>query len=45
MHIGFWYENVKERDYLEDPSVIFKTGVKIGWKCVDWIHLAQDSNK
>jgi hypothetical protein len=28
MHIGFWYENLKERDYLEDPGVIFKTDIK-----------------
>jgi len=21
MHIGFWWENLSERDYLEDPGV------------------------
>jgi hypothetical protein len=40
--------NLKERDLLEDISAdedTIKMDVKIGWKGVEWTHLAQDKDK
>jgi hypothetical protein len=47
MHTKFWSENPKGRDKLENLSIDGKENIKInlkgiGWKCVDWIHLAQN---
>jgi hypothetical protein len=47
MHIGYWLESQKERDYWEDQDIG-------GWKILkwtlerdgmDWIDLAQDRDK
>jgi alpha-glucosidase (family GH31 glycosyl hydrolase) len=40
----FWWETLKERDYLEDRGI---DGIRmdlrdIGLGCVEWIQLAQD---
>jgi hypothetical protein len=42
MHILFWLENLKGRDHLEDLGVngIIIALEEVGWKGVDWIHLA-----
>jgi hypothetical protein len=50
MHIGYWWENQKERDHLEDQDVGGWTILKrilreIGWDVIDWIDLAQDRNQ
>jgi hypothetical protein len=45
MHAGFWCENVKERDLLEDldvDGIHFTMGVKeLGRKALDVINVAQ----
>jgi hypothetical protein len=48
MPIGFWYENLKERAGLEDPTRTWENNIKTSLKnrmSVDWIHLAQDRDK
>jgi len=45
MHTKFWSKNVKGKDHSEDLSVDGKIILEwilmeIGWKCVDWMHLA-----
>jgi hypothetical protein len=47
MHIGYWWELERERDYWEDQDVggwkILKWILReIGWDGRDWIDLAQD---
>jgi len=37
---GFWLGNLKDRDYLEDKGV-----QEIVWEGVDWIDLAQSTEK
>jgi len=43
MHKIFWLENLKGRDHLEDN--IRMDLRELGWKDVDWIQLAQDSDQ
>jgi hypothetical protein len=44
MHIGYWWENKKERDHWEDQDVgvdnIKMDLREIGWDGGDWIDLA-----
>jgi hypothetical protein len=50
MHTQFWWNNLRESDHLDDPSVngkiilkgIFKTW---DWVGMDWIELAQNRGK
>jgi hypothetical protein len=47
MHIGYMWENQKERDHYEGQDACGWTILKwilreIGWGGMDWIHLAQD---
>jgi hypothetical protein len=47
MHIGYWWESQKERDYPEDQDGgrwrILK--LILGWDDMDWINLAQDKDQ
>jgi hypothetical protein len=50
MHIGYWWEMQKERDHGEDKDVGGWTILKwilreIGWDGMDWINLAEDSDR
>jgi hypothetical protein len=49
MHVIFRLENRKERDFSEDgrrwEDNIRMDLREIGWKRVDWIHLAQDRDQ
>jgi hypothetical protein len=50
MHIGYWWENQREKRALGGPRRRWVDNVKIdlleiGWGGVDWIGLAQDRNK
>jgi hypothetical protein len=44
MHTKIWWENLKERDHLEDIGIggIIILNREIGWESVDWFHLTQD---
>jgi hypothetical protein len=50
MHTGFWREDPKERDHLEDLGVdgriilkfVFK---ELGHEGMDWVCLAQDTDQ
>ena len=49
VHIGFWWSNVRERDYLEDPGVggriILKWFFKKWYGGMYCIDLAQDRDR
>jgi hypothetical protein len=51
MHIGYWWESQKERDYWEDQDVTVLTILnkmhfrEIELDGMDWIHLVQDRAK
>ena len=49
MHTEFWWENVRERDHLEelsiDERIILKWIFKLQDGRVEWMDLAQDRNK
>jgi hypothetical protein len=38
-------ENLKRTDHLEDLDVARKILKEIGWRAMDWIHLAQDMDQ
>jgi hypothetical protein len=38
-------ENLKGRDYSEDPGVYKMNLREIGWEVVDWINLTQNRDK
>jgi len=42
MHTGFWWRNLKEREYLEDIRMDL---TETGRKGMEWIHLALDRDK
>jgi hypothetical protein len=42
MHIGYWWENQKERDHLEDQDVDGWTILKWILEGLDWIDMAED---
>jgi hypothetical protein len=50
MHIGYCWENQKEREPLGRPRRRWVDSIKIdlremGWDCMDWIDLAQDKDQ
>jgi hypothetical protein len=43
MHIGYWWQNQKERFHWEDN---IKMDLReLGWDGMDWIDVAQDKNQ
>jgi hypothetical protein len=45
MNTGLYWSNQKQEDDLENLDLNRRNIIKeIGWKGVDWIHLAQDRN-
>ena len=47
-YTGFWWENVRERDHLEDPGVdgrIKMDRQEVGCGDMDWIELTQDRDR
>jgi hypothetical protein len=50
VHTGFWWENLRERDDLEDPGVTWEDNIKmsiqeVGWGHMDWIDFVQNRNR
>jgi hypothetical protein len=46
MHIGYCWENQKERDHWGDQDVGGKMYLReIGWDGMDWIDLAQERDQ
>jgi hypothetical protein len=45
MHVGYWWENQKERDHWGDQDNIKMDLREIGWDGMDWIDLAQDRDQ
>ena len=50
MHTGFWWGNLRERDYLEELSVdgwiiTIKPVLKIQDEDVEWLDVAQDRGR
>jgi hypothetical protein len=50
MHIGYWWENQKERDHFGRPRCRWLDNIKmdlreIGLDEVDWIDMAQDRDQ
>ena len=47
VHAGFWWDNLRERDHLQDLDIdgriIFKW--EVGWGGVDWIAMDQDKDR
>ena len=47
---GFWWGNLRERDYLGDPGVDVRIILRwncqeVGCGCMDWIELAHDRER
>ena len=50
MHTGFWWENLRERDHLEDRGFRWEDNIKmdledVGWWDMDWIDLPQNRER
>jgi hypothetical protein len=46
MHVGYWWENRKERDHWEDQGVGGWVDLReIGWDGMDWVDVAQDRDQ
>jgi hypothetical protein len=49
VHTGIWWEDLKERNHLQDLGVgrriILKLIFDKWYGCMDWIDLAQDRNR
>jgi hypothetical protein len=48
VYAGFWWGNLRERDYLGDPDVDGRSKMdlnEVGCECIDWIELAQDRDR
>lgn len=43
LYTGFWWGNLNKMYHLEDPDVDGNCKEK-WWDCVEWVHLAYDSN-
>jgi len=49
-HIGFWWGNLRERDYLEDPGVRWEDNIKMdfqemgrgAWTGLIWLKIGTD---
>jgi hypothetical protein len=43
---GFWWGNLRERDYWGDPDIDVRMDLQeVGGGCGDWIELAQDRDR
>jgi len=38
MHTGFWWDNLREGDHLEDPGVDGRVALKLIFKTLDVVH-------
>ena len=50
MHTGFRWGSLREGETLGRPWRRWENGIKmdvreVGWKCMDWIDLAQDRDR
>jgi len=36
VHTEFWWENLRERDHLEDPGMTWKDNIKMAIQEVGW---------